>query len=137
VHDGGCGGVVAVNKQIARLQSWMLWVAGILAVLGSVGIASLPLRILFVSVNVLMPIVGALCLASAYAASERAALDQASPSITRRIRIYALITLGLASFATVLPLVSLPVVLPLVQFDMLMLLIGFGCLFFAYVGTRA
>ena len=126
-----------MNRQIARLQSWMLWVAGVLAVLGSVGIASLPLRILFVSVNVLMPIVGALCFASAYASSERAALDQASPSITRRIRIYALITLGLASFLTVLPLVSLPVVLPLVQFDMLMLLIGFGCLFFAYVGTRA
>jgi len=115
----------------------MLWVAGILAVLGSVGIASLPLRILFVSVNVLMPIVGVLCLASAYATSERAVLDQASPSITRRIRVYALITLAIASFATVLPLVSLPVVLPLVQFDMLMLLIGFGCLFFAYVGTRA
>ncbi len=126
-----------MQKQIARLQSWMLWVAGVLAVLGSVGIASLPLRILFVSVNVLMPIVGVLCLASAYATSERAALDQASPSITRRIRIYALITLAIASFATVLPLVSLPVVLPLVQFDMLMLLVGFGCLFFAYVGTRA
>ena len=115
----------------------MLWVAGVLAVLGSVGIASLPLRVLFVSVNVLMPIVGVLCLAAAYAASERATIDQASASMTRRIRIYALITLAIASFATVLPLVSLPVVLPLVQFDMLMLLIGFGCLFFAYVGTRA
>jgi hypothetical protein len=126
-----------MNKQIARLQSWMLWVAGILAILGSVGVASLPLRVLFIQVPVLMPIVGVLCLASAYAANERAALDQASPSITRRIRVYALITLAIASFLTVLPLVSLPVVLPLVQFDMLMLLIGFGCLFFAYVGTRA
>jgi hypothetical protein len=126
-----------MNKSIARLQSWMLWVAGVLAVLGSVGIASLPLRVLFVSINVLMPIVGVLCLASAYATSERAVLDQASPSMTRRVRIYALITLAIASFATVLPLVSLPVVLPLVQFDMLMLLIGFGCLFFAYVGTKA
>lgn len=126
-----------MNKSIAKLQSWMLWVAGVLAVLGSVGIASLPLRVLFVSVNVLMPIVGVLCLAAAYAASERAVLDQASPSMTRRVRTYALITLAIASFATILPLVSLPVVLPLVQFDMLMLLIGFGCLFFAYVGTRA
>ena len=126
-----------MNKQIARLQSWMLWVAGILAILGSIGIASLPLKVLFVSVNVLMPIVGALCFASAYAASERAVLDQAAPSMTRRIRIYALLGLGIASFLTILPLVSLPVVLPLVQFDMLMLLIGFGCLFFAYVGTRA
>ena len=126
-----------MNKSIAKLQSWMLWVAGILAVLGSVGIASLPLRVLFVSVNVLMPIVGVLCLAAAYAASERAVLDQASPSMTRRVRTYALITLAIASFATVLPLVSLPVILPLVQVDMLMLLIGFGCLFFAYVGTRA
>ncbi len=126
-----------MNKSIAKLQSWMLWVAGVLAVLGSVGIASLPLRVLFVSINVLMPIVGVLCLASAYATSERAVLDQASPSMTRRVRIYALVTLAIASFATVLPLVSLPVVLPLVQFDMLMLLIGFGCLFFAYVGTRA
>lgn len=126
-----------MNRSIAKLQSWMLWVAGVLAVLGSVGIASLPLRVLFVSINVLMPIVGVLCLAAAYATSERAVLDQASPSMTRRVRIYALITLAIASFATVLPLVSLPVVLPLVQFDMLMLLIGFGCLFFAYVGTRA
>lgn len=126
-----------MNRSIARLQSWMLWVAGVLAVLGSVGIASLPLRVLFVSVNVLMLIVGVLCLASAYAANERAVLDQASPSTTRQIRIYALVTLAVASFATMLPFISLPVLLPLVQFDMLMLLIGFGCLFFAYVGTRA
>jgi len=126
-----------MNKSIGRLQSWMLWVAGVLAVLGSVGIASLPLRVLFVSINVLMPIVGVLCLAAAYAAHERAVLDQAAPSMTRRVRTYALITLAIGSFATILPLVSLPVVLPLVQFDMLMLLIGFGCLFFAYVGTRA
>ena len=126
-----------MNRSIARLQSWMLWVAGILAVLGAMGVASLPLKILFLQVNILMPIVGLLCLASAYASSERAALDAASSSYTRRIRIYALVVLAIASFVTVLPLVSLPVVLPLVQFDMLMLLIGFACLFFAYVGTRA
>lgn len=126
-----------MTRSIARLQSWMLWVAGVLAVLGSIGVASLPLKILFLQVNVLMPIVGLLCLAAAYASSERAALDAASPSLSRRIRIYALTVLAIASFVTILPLVSLPVVLPLFQFDMLMLLIGFGCLFFAYVGTRA
>jgi hypothetical protein len=125
------------TKSIAKLQSWMLWVAGILAILGSVKVASLPLKVLFLQVELLMPIVGLLCLASAYAASERAVVDAASPSLTRRIRIYALIVLAIASFATVVPFVSLPVVLPLVQLDMLMLLIGFACLFFAYIGTRA
>lgn len=125
------------TKSIAKLQSWMLWVAGVLAILGSVKVASLPLKLLFLQVELLMPIVGLLCLASAYAASERAVVDAASPSLTRRIRIYALIVLAIASFATVVPFVSLPVVLPLVQLDMLMLLIGFACLFFAYIGTRA
>ena len=125
------------TNSIPKLQSWMLWVAGILAILGSVKVASLPLKVLFLQVELLMPIVGLLCLASAYAASERAAVDAASPSLTRRIRIYALIVLAIASFATVVPFVSLPVVLPLVQLDMLMLLIGFACLFFAYIGTRA
>ncbi len=115
----------------------MLWVGGILAVMGSVNIASLPLKVLFLQVNVLMPIVGMLALAAAYASNERAVLDAASPSTARRIRIYALIVLGIASFATMVPFVSLPVVLPFVQLDMLMLLIGFTCLFFAYVGTRA
>lgn len=128
--------LMATNS-IPKLQSWMLWVAGILAILGSVKVASLPLKLLFLQVELLMPIVGLLCLAAAYAASERAAVDAASPSLTRRIRIYALIVLAIASFATVVPFVSLPVVLPLVQLDMLMLLIGFACLFFAYIGTRA
>ena len=127
---------MATNSR-PKLQSWMLWVAGILAILGSIKVASLPLKLLFLQVELLMPIVGLLCLAAAYAASERAAVDAASPSLTRRIRIYALIVLAIASFATVVPFVSLPVVLPLVQLDMLMLLIGFACLFFAYIGTRA
>ena len=100
-------------------------------------VAALPLRVLFLQVNVLMPIVGLLCLASAYAAGERAVVDAASPSLTRRIRIYALVGMAIASFATILPFVALSVDLPLVQLDMLMLLIGFACLFFAYVGTRA
>jgi hypothetical protein len=125
------------TKSVAKLQSWMLWVAGVLAVLGSIKVASLPLKVLFIQINVLMPIVGLLCLASAYAASERAAVDAASPSLTRRIRIYALVVLAIASFATIVPFVALSVDLPLVQLDMLMLLIGFACLFFAYVGTRA
>ena len=124
-----------MQKQIARLQSWMLWVAGVLAVLGSIGLASLPLQVLFIQVNILMPIVGALCLAAAFASSERAVLDQASASLSRRVRIYALTVLAVASFATMF--FSLPAVLPVVQFDMLKLLVGFGCLFFAYVGTKA
>jgi hypothetical protein len=126
-----------MTKSIAKLQSWMLWVAGVLAILGSINIASLPLKVLFVQVNILMPIVGLLALAAAYASNERAVLDAASPSNARRIRIYALIVVAIASFATIIPFVSLPVVLPFVQLDMLMLLIGFSCLFFAYIGTRA
>src|SRR5262245_41584100 len=128
---------MATAKSVAKLQSWMLWVAGVLAILGSLGIASLPLKVLFLQANILMPIVGGLCLACAYAASERAAVDGAAASLTRRIRIWALIVLGIASFLSILPLVSLPLDLPFLRLDMLMLLIGFACLFFAYVGTRA
>lgn len=126
-----------MSKSIAKLQSWMLWVAGILAILGSIKVASLPLKLLFVQVEILMPIVGLLALASAYASNERAVIDAASPSTARRFRIYALIAVALASFATIIPFVSLPVVLPFLTLDMLMLLIGFACLFFAYIGTRA
>jgi hypothetical protein len=126
-----------MSKSIAKLQSWMLWVAGILAILGSIKVASLPLKLLFVQVEILMPIVGLLALASAYASNERALIDAASPSSARRFRIYALIGVALASFATIIPFVSLPVVLPFLTLDMLMLLIGFACLFFAYIGTRA
>jgi hypothetical protein len=126
-----------MSKSIAKLQSWMLWVAGVLAVLGSIKVASLPLKLLFVQVEILMPIVGMLALASAYASNERALIDAASPSTARRFRIYALIAVALASFATIIPFVSLPVVLPFLTLDMLMLLIGFACLFFAYIGTRA
>jgi len=125
-----------MSRSLAKLQSWMLWVAGVLAVMGSIGLASLPLQILFLQANILMPIVGLLCLGSAFIVSERATLDEKEPSLTRRIRIWALIVLGILGFATMLPIVALPVVLPFVRLDMLMLLIGFGCLFFAYVGTR-
>ena len=126
-----------MNKSIAKLQSWMLWVAGVMAILGAINVASLPLKVLFLQVNILMPIVGLLCLAAAYASSERAVIDAASPSLSRRIRIYALIVLAIASFATIIPFVSLPLVLPFLTLDMLMLLIGFTALFFAYIGTRA
>jgi hypothetical protein len=125
-----------MHKSIAKLQSWMLWVAGVLAILGAINVASLPLKVLFLQVNILMPIVGLLALASAYASNERATLDAASPSTARQFRIYALITIAIASFATIIPFVSLPLVLPFITLDMLMLLIGFTCLFFAYVGTR-
>jgi len=126
-----------MTKSVAKLQSWMLWVAGVLAILGSIGLASLPLKVLFLQANILMPIVGALCLASAYAANERAVVEGAAPSLSRRIRIWSLIVLAIASFVTIVPLVALPLDLPFVRLDMLMLLIGFACLFFAYVGTRA
>ncbi len=126
-----------MSKSIARLQSWMLWIAGLLAVAGAINIASLPLKILFFQINLLMPVVGILCLASAYAASERATVDAASPSLSRGIRNWALIVLAVASFVTIVPLVALPLDLAFLRLDMLMLLIGFGCLFFAYVGTRA
>jgi hypothetical protein len=125
-----------MNKSIAKLQSWMLWVAGILAILGAINVAALPLKVLFLQVNILMPVVGLLTLASAYASNERAVLDAASPSTARQFRIYALIVVAIASFATIIPFVSLPLVLPFITLDMLMLLIGFTCLFFAYVGTR-
>ena len=125
-----------MSRSLAKLQSWMLWIAGVLAVLGSIGLASLPLQILFLQANILMPIVGLLCLGSAFIVSERATIDEKDPSLSRRIRIWALIVLGILGFATMLPLVALPVVLPFMRLDMLMLLIGFGCLFFAYVGTR-
>ena len=125
-----------MSASLARLQSWMLWIAGMLAVLGSIGLASLPLQILFLQANILMPIVGLLCFGSAFIVSGRATIDEKDPSLSRRIRIWALIVLGILGFATMLPLVALPVVLPFMRLDMLMLLIGFGCLFFAYVGTR-
>jgi hypothetical protein len=124
-------------KQVAKLQSWMLWVGGILAIMGAINIASLPLKVLFIQVNVLMPIVGVLCLAAAYATNERAVVDAAAPSTPRQIRIWSLIALAIASFATILPFVELPVILPFFRLDMLSLLIGFACLFFAYVGTRS
>ena len=114
----------------------MLWIAGVLAILGSIGLASLPLKFLFLQANILMPIVGLLCLGSAFIVSERATIDVKDPSLSRRIRIWALIILGILSFISILPIIDLPVQLPFLRLDMLMLIIGFGCLFFAYICTR-
>ena len=125
-----------MSRSLARLQSWMLWIAGVLAILGSIGLASLPLKFLFLQANILMPIVGLLCLGSAFIVSERASIDVKDPSLSRRIRIWALIILGILSFISILPIIDLPVQLPFLRLDMLMLIIGFGCLFFAYIGTR-
>ncbi|MDZ4740212.1 MAG: hypothetical protein SGJ03_09945 [Alphaproteobacteria bacterium] len=125
-----------MSRSLARLQSWMLWIAGVLAILGSIGLASLPLKFLFLQANILMPIVGLLCLGSAFIVSERATIDVKDPSLSRRIRIWALIILGILSFISILPIIDLPVQLPFLRLDMLMLIIGFGCLFFAYIGTR-
>ena len=47
-----------MTKSIARLQSWMLWIAGMLAIAGAINLASLPLKVLFLQVNILMPIAG-------------------------------------------------------------------------------
>ena len=126
-----------MSRSVARLQSWMLWIAGMLAIAGAINLASLPLKVLFLQVNVLMPIVGALCLAAAYVSNERAAQEAASASTTRTVRIYALVGIAIASFLTLLPIVSLSADLLFLHLDMLMLFIGFACLFFAYVGTRA
>ncbi len=125
-----------MSRSLARLQSWMLWIAGMLAILGSIGLASLPLKFLFLQANILMPIVGLLCLGSAFIVSERATIDVKDPSLSRRIRIWALIILGLLSFISILPIIDLPVQLPFLRLDMLTLIIGLGCLFFAYIGTR-
>ena len=43
-----------------------LWVAGLIAILGSLGIASLNLTILFLQVDMLMLSVGIICLLNAY-----------------------------------------------------------------------
>jgi hypothetical protein len=125
-----------MSRSLARLQSWLLWIAGILAVLGSFGVASLPLKVLFLQANILMPIVGLMCLGSAFIVSERAALESLEPTLSRRVRVWALIVLGILSFVSILGVIDLPVQVPFFHLDMLMLLIGFGCLFFAYVGTR-
>jgi hypothetical protein len=75
-----------MSKSLARLQSWLLWVAGIMAILGSIGLGSVQLEIAFLRMNVLMVVVGLFCLASAFIVSERASIDHASASLSRRVR---------------------------------------------------
>ena len=125
-----------MSKSLASLQSWLLWIAGIMAILGSIGLGSVQLEIAFLKVNVLMIVVGLFCLASAFIVSERAALDKASASMSRRIRIWALIVMGIASIASIIPFIGLGATLMNFRVDLVALSIGFGCLFFAYVGTR-
>lgn len=125
-----------MSKSLASLQSWLLWIAGIMAILGSIGLGSVQLEIAFLKVNVLMIVVGLFCLASAFIVSERATLDKASASMSRRIRIWALIVMGVASIASIIPFIGLGATLMNFRVDLIALGIGFGCLFFAYVGTR-
>ena len=58
------------------------------------------------------------------------------PSISRRVRIWALIVMGIGSFVSILPFVGLTAKLMNFHVDLLALSVGFGCLFFAYIGTR-
>lgn len=125
-----------MSKSLARLQSWLLWIAGVMAILGSIGLGSVQLEIAFLRVNVLMVVVGLFCLASAFIVSERASLDQAQASISRRIRIWALLVMGIASFASLVPFIGLGATLMNFRVDLVALGVGLGCLFFAYVGTR-
>ncbi len=116
---------------MGRVQSWMMWVAGMLAILGSIGVARLPLGILFVQIDVLMPIVGLLCLAVAYVSRE----DAGKNSVLN----WALWITGFAAFGAALvsylPLVNLQIVLPFMTINGLTLIIGFVCLLIAYLKT--
>ena len=116
---------------MGRVQSWMMWVAGMLAVLGSIHVVSLPLSVLFVQIDVLMPIVGLLCLAVAYVSREDAGKNSALN--------WALWITGFAAFAAAvlnfLPLVNLQIVLPFLTINGLTLIIGFVCLLIAYLKT--
>ena len=116
--------------------AWGLGFAGILALLGSIGLGSVLLEVLFLKFNVLMIVVGIFCLGAAFIVSERAAIEEKDPSISRRVRIWALIVMGIVSFVSILPFVGLTAKLMNFHVDLLALSVGFGCLFFAYIGTR-
>jgi hypothetical protein len=120
----------------ARLQSWLLWVAGVMAILGSVGLGSVELEVLFLRFRVLMVVVGLFCLAAAFIVSERANLENEQPTLSRRVRIWALIVMGVASLASTLPFVGLTAAFLNFRVDLIALVVGLACLFFAYVGTR-
>jgi hypothetical protein len=80
--------------------------------------------------------VGLFCLASAFIVSERASIDLASASLSRRVRIWALIVTGIASFASLIPIIGLGANFMNFRVDLIALGVGLVCLFFAYVGTR-
>jgi hypothetical protein len=116
---------------MGRIQSWMMWVAGMLAILGSINVVSLPLSILFVQINVLMPIVGVLCFAVAYVTYEDSHKNSTLNWIIWGTGIAAFLT----AFLTLLPLINLQIVLPFVTINGLMLILGFACLLIAYLKT--
>lgn len=49
-----------------RVLSWSLWLAGIAAILGALGVANLTFTVLFIRIDVLMLLVGLICLGNAY-----------------------------------------------------------------------
>ncbi len=116
---------------MGRIQSWMMWIAGMLAVLGSIHVVSMPLGILFVQIDVLMPIVGVLCLAVAYVSREELGRNS--------VLNWVLWITGFAALATAilrfLPVVNLQIELPFMTINGLMLIIGFMCLLIAYLKT--
>ena len=116
---------------MGRVQSWMMWVAGMMAVLGSIHVVSLPLSILFVQVDVLMPIVGLLCFAVAYVSREDAGKNSVLNGILWMVGAVAIASAVLTFF----PLVNLQIVLPFMTINGLMLIVGFICLLIAYLKT--
>ena len=116
---------------MARVQSWMMWIAGMLAVLGSINVVSLPLNILFVQVHLLMPVVGLLCLAVAYFQWE----DTGKNSTLNYILWGTGFAAFIVAFLTVLPIAGLDIKLPFVTINGLMLIVGFVCLLIAYLKT--
>ena len=116
---------------MGRVQSWMMWVAGMLAILGSINVVSLPLSILFVQINVLMPMVGVLCLAVAYFTYEETHKNNTLNYILWGTGIAAFVV----AFLSVLPIAGLDIKLPFVTINGLMLIVGFACLLIAYLKT--
>ena len=116
---------------MGRVQSWMMWIAGMLAILGSINVVSLPLSILFVQVIVLMPVVGVLCFAVAYVSYEQAHKNTTLNWILWGTGAVAFLT----AFLSLLPLINLQIVLPFMTINGLMLILGFVCLLIAYLKT--
>jgi len=52
-----------------RILNWSLWGAGVLALLGALGIADLTFSVLFLRIDALIALVGLICLANAYRGS--------------------------------------------------------------------